>query len=235
MRITGKIYIMILVACLGMAGCHETTVGYLRTEHANYGVDSLHVGVESIYNRIAEMEKEYPPLKGWVETNNRVEELIAETSELYEEMENLDGDDPRLDEIWDRLDELNMLIDEGYYELYDYEYEFAEMGIDGKGLEILRDQYMSLFSSIELGLPWTTAMIEGILGTQPISFSIASITAEDGGDADMFRNELVIFGGGRMQLPFECKSPKGTYRVSILVENEGYSSTLENIFTFIID
>ena len=73
-----------------------------------------------------------------------------------------------------------------------------------------------------------------MLGTQPITYSVADVTSVDG-DAELFKSELEIYGGGRMQLPFACKAPKGTYRVAILVENEGYSSLLENVFTFIIE
>ena len=177
-------------------------------------------------------------MKDYVEAEKLIAELEPKIERLYQELEGLDEvqDYDRIDEIYALLDELEPQLDDAYNDSFDAQDVFYDdMGIGYREMEIIRDQYLALFSTIELGLPWTTAMIEGVLGTQPIAYSIAGITAEDGGDAAILEKELVMYGGGRMQLPFDCKAPKGTYHVSILVENEGYSNHLDNIFTFIVD
>ena len=238
MRLASILYGVLLIGCLGMIGCQDVTVGYLRTDHAKYSVDTLHIGVGSVYEKIKDMETGYPPLKDYVEAEQVIAQLEKEMQVLYEELDGLDEvqDFERVDEIYTQLDELQPQLDDAYNKLFDAQDEFYyDMGISYKEMEVIRDQYLALFSTIDLGLPWTTAMIEGILGTQPITYSIAGITAEDGGDAAILKEELVMYGGGRMQLPFDCKAPKGTYHVSILVENEGYSNRLDNVFTFIVD
>ena len=238
MKLASILYLILLIGCLGMAACQDVTVGYLRTDHAKYSVDTLHIGAESVYVKIREMEITYPPLKDYVEAEKLIAELEPKIERLYQELEGLDEvqDYDRIDEIYALLDELEPQLDDAYNDSFDAQDVFYDdMGIGYREMEIIRDQYLALFSTIELGLPWTTAMIEGVLGTQPIAYSIAGITAEDGGDAAILEKELVMYGGGRMQLSFDCKAPKGTYHVSILVENEGYSNHLDNIFTFIVD
>lgn len=243
MRTMKTRYILLVIAIWGFVGCHDVTVGYLRTTYAKYGIDSLHVGVGSLNAQIEEMEIQYPPLKEWREADIRAAELepviddyYREIDDLYAELEELDEefDADRIAEIEERLEEVDGVIAE-YERPWDIPYEMEDEGYcTYDEAEVLYNQYLSYFSTIEQGLPWTTATIEGVLGTEPIQYSIANVTSE-GGDAEVFRNELVIYGGGRMQLPFECKAPSGKYHVSILVENEGYSNLLENVFTFIID
>ena len=140
-----------------------------------------------------------------------------------------------MEEIYTLLDE----IDEWFYNYDDLD------GIYGNGWDVfwnegfdyvdpICDEYIGLISKVEEAIPWSTSTIEGVLGTQPIIYSIADVTSTDG-NANLFKEELVMHGGGRMQLPFACKAPKGTYRVAIIIENEGYSHRLDNVFTFIID
>ncbi len=91
------------------------------------------------------------------------------------------------------------------------------------------------FIRIENKAPWTTSVIQGVLGTQQLHYSIVDVKATNGGDAEIFRNELTIRGAGVMSIPFEFKSPKGEYIVTIKIENESYSHTLEDVYKFIIN
>ena len=249
-----RIYTLLVIAALGFVGCQDVTVGYLRTTYAKYGIDSLHIGVDGVKVKMAEMEEQYWPLEGLGEVlamaykaKPIIQDLESEMDELYEEMDRLEGeefpDEDRMDEISARLDEIESLVNAYYDEEYlidDAKFYLGE-GFQGDGMgysvaeaERICNQYLSYSSTVEQGLPWTTATIEGVLGTEPVQYSIADVTSEDG-NAEIFRRELVIYGGGRMQLPFDCKAPKGKYRVSILIKNEGYSNVLENVFTFVVD
>ena len=243
MKRISKLYWILVIGCFVVSGCQDVTVGYLRVEHAKYGIDTLHIGLGSVNVQIAEMEKEYPPLKEWKEAAKRAAELESviddyymEQGDLEYELEGLDEelDAERIEEIYMRLEEVNTIIDE-YERPWNIPWDMEDEGYcTYDEAMILYSQYLSYFSMIEKKLPWSTARIEGVLGTEPIRYSIAGITSE-GGDVDIFMSELVIYGGGRMQLPFEVKAPKGEYHVSILIENEGYSKLVENAFTFIVD
>lgn len=87
---------------------------------------------------------------------------------------------------------------------------------------------------LELGTPWVTLRMQGVLGTEPIVYSIESVKASDGGNAELFKEELEIIGGGSMYYPIQPKAPAGTYIVSIRLTNEGYSKVLEEAYTFIV-
>lgn len=82
--------------------------------------------------------------------------------------------------------------------------------------------------------PFVTGKIEGVLGTQPIYYSIANVKASNGGNADTFMKELTIRGAGVMQVPLRPQSPAGTYVVSVKISNEGHSAVLEDAYTFIL-
>lgn len=89
-------------------------------------------------------------------------------------------------------------------------------------------------AKIENEAPWVTTKIQGVLGTPPINYRIANVTATEGGDAGLFREELTIRGGGTMLVPLVPRAPQGRYKVSIEIYNEGYTQIKENAFTFII-
>lgn len=83
--------------------------------------------------------------------------------------------------------------------------------------------------------PWVSSNLQGVLGTPPIVYRIVNVNSPDNGDADLFRQELVIRGNGVMLVPLVPKSPKGHYVVSIEISNEDHSQILEDAFTFIIE
>lgn len=82
---------------------------------------------------------------------------------------------------------------------------------------------------------WVSPKIQGVLGTNPLNYELVNVTATEGGDAEAFKQEVVVRGGGIMELPLHTKVPKGHYLVSLRVYNEGYSAELKNAFTFIVE
>ena len=82
--------------------------------------------------------------------------------------------------------------------------------------------------------PWVTTQIQGVIGTAPIQYSLYEVTATDGGDAEIFKKELKVRGGGILEVPFLPESPNGRYTVSLKVEAGEYSAIIEDAFTFVI-
>ena len=118
----------------------------------------------------------------------------------------------------------------GYLDISRAEYSPNEMEIPKyEDLDAIEQ-----WQRLELGTPWVTLRMQGVLGTEPIIYSIESVKASDGGNADLFKGELEIIGGGTMYYPIQPKAPAGTYVVSIRLTNEGYSKVLENAYTFIV-
>lgn len=88
---------------------------------------------------------------------------------------------------------------------------------------------------IASGAEWVSNEISGVLGTSPLEYEIIEVKAKDGGDADLFLEQVRIIGGGRFYFPSkEIKAPNGTYTLSIRVSNPGYSAELKDIFTIVI-
>ena len=87
---------------------------------------------------------------------------------------------------------------------------------------------------IKNNAPWVTQPIQGIEGTAPLIYTIEDVTATEGGDAVMFKQELSIIGNGSFYYPLEHKAPAGKYVVSIRITNEGYSHVLKDVYTFIV-
>ena len=82
---------------------------------------------------------------------------------------------------------------------------------------------------------WVSPKIQGVLGTNPLIYTLENVTATEGGDAEAFRKEVIVRGAGVMELPLYTKVPKGNYLVSVRVSNEGYSAVIEDAFTFIVE
>ena len=84
--------------------------------------------------------------------------------------------------------------------------------------------------------PWVSGVINGVLGTEPMNFELVGVSQLEGDEAaaKVFAEELVVYGNGRMEVPFKPASPKGHYVISLKVSNEGYSALLPEIYTVII-
>lgn len=78
---------------------------------------------------------------------------------------------------------------------------------------------------------WISYPIDGIVGTQPMYMSIASVKEENGGDVQKFLEEVKVRGNGTFDVPFDNQIPEGKYIITLKVENEGYSALLPDIFT----
>lgn len=89
---------------------------------------------------------------------------------------------------------------------------------------------------IKNNAPWVTNIISGVLGTEPLQYSLVSVKALNGTeeDAQTFASELTVRGNGKMEIPLKPLAPQGRYVVTLKVNNEDYSAILEDIFTFII-
>ena len=82
--------------------------------------------------------------------------------------------------------------------------------------------------------PWVSVQVQGVIGTAPIQYSLYEVKATSGGDAEIFKKELKVRGGGILEMPFLPESPNGRYTVSLKVEAEEYSAIIEDAFTFVI-
>ena len=101
-----------------------------------------------------------------------------------------------------------------------------ELGFITDDWNIIRDDNMRK----KVEAPWVTNQSQGVVGTA----SLYDVKASDGGDAEIFKTELKIRGGGIMEVPFVPESPNGRYVISLRVEAEEYTSIIEDAFTFVI-
>ena len=67
-----------------------------------------------------------------------------------------------------------------------------------------------------------------------ISFEFVSVKASEGGDAEVFKKEITVRGGGVMELPLYTELPVGRYVVTLKVSNDGYSELLSDVYTFVV-
>ena len=88
---------------------------------------------------------------------------------------------------------------------------------------------------IEYNAPWVSLQLQGYEGTEPINFSVESVTSDQGeAAAATFMSELTIRGGGALMYPLENNAVPGTYVVSVRLTNDGYSQVVENAMTIIV-
>lgn len=256
-----KIYIFLTLISLSLAGCHEVTVGFMKADHAAYPIDSLHiydtVAIRTEITRLSAMTvNEYDSLVYLKDSLKLYSEAMnKEYSYRYAtEILPLDRllDTLREDSIHhvgeiERLKEKISLKKAVVDAIYD-KYLVAEEHIndimirlstmdpsEGQAEPGVLDRLRELRVRVGKPIPWTTSEIEGVDGTAPIFYTIVGVRAEKGGDAELFRQQLEIKGGGRLVVPYDFKAPAGYYKVTIAITNEGYSRTIENAFTFIVN
>ena len=132
---------------------------------------------------------------------------------MRKEIKNLD------DQIWNLQQQVNQIAE--------------ELGFGSE--KELTNQVDKLKNTIEYEIPWVTSPIEGVLGTEPLVYSIENVKNENAANAELFRKGLSIMGGGRMYVEQNLEAPAGRYVVSIRLENKGQRAILEDAFTFIVD
>lgn len=114
---------------------------------------------------------------------------------------------------------------------------YAISTLDVYHLEGITDSdpiYYDHFERIRNKAPWVSLTMDGVLGTNPIYYEVSDVKASEGGNAEMFRSEVSVEGGGKIVFPFAYKSPKGKYLISIKLRNEGQQRIVNDIFTIII-
>lgn len=256
-----KIVLFLILAGLSLAGCHEVTVGYMKTEHAAYPIDSLQIfDTVEIRNEISRLQSASVSLADSLRF--AMDSLLEESEIVYEQyldrwFKELRPLDVQLDDLLkdsinhvaeivalkEQLQQLEAELDLIYDKserMKDEAYEIkirldqmdpSEDQTDASVLETLKKYRLRVANRIS----WTTSEIEGVDGTAPIFYSISAIRAEKGGNAEIFRSELQIKGNGRMEVPYDFKAPAGVYHISIQIKNEGYTRILEDVFRFIIN
>ncbi|MEQ2978089.1 hypothetical protein AAAX96_15820 [Butyricimonas faecihominis] len=255
------IYLLTLGVVLGLAACEKVEIGYLEAENAGYSIDTLYL--YNIEERLAEyLEcKKTIDESGGPEIYTRLDEIKVRLAEIDEQFYGEDGLQVQLDAIYDAIDggefsgeELEQLQEEQERlenEWYDLQDEMSDLENErwdlNAELDVLAGQVgfnsMSEFTTglaqlenrDKYNIPWVTAPLEGVLGTEPLSYSIARVRNENPESAELFRQALSIMGGGRIHVALDVKAPAGVYVVSIILENEGQHRLLEDIYTFIVE
>ena len=252
-----RLYITILWAAVKFVGCDDIAVGYLHTDEASYSMDTLRVTrFSSLEDNIVELESvfdQYTP---------EIQNLLAEIDQLEEEFIGIEARKNELYEAYKQArsaynnasetdkEYYKELMDKAANEYQSYKDEVAdeaESEIRSKKESIIsmceevglldpytiREQITQLQEQIDKNIPWTTAQIEQVLGTQPLQYSLYSVKSINGQEAaDDFAQYVTVIGVGRMYVDAKVDSPVGYYTVSLKVENEGHSTILSDIFTF---
>ena len=117
------------------------------------------------------------------------------------------------------------------------ETENARYVVDSMTVRRVLDPLKDLDKKLmETGAYWQSTAIQGVLGTAPLTYEFAGVTASEGGDSQLFEQQIVIRGGGRICLPSkDLQVPVGRYRISLRVSNPGYSAELKDVFTIIVE
>ena len=85
---------------------------------------------------------------------------------------------------------------------------------------------------LELGIPFSSAEIQGVQGTSPVVYSIRRVDCGNGAAeaARQFRMAC-----SRIQLAVPHTVPPGRYVFSIEVANEGHRCLVDSVFTVILE
>lgn len=256
------IYLIALGITYLFSACQDITVGYLETEKANYTIDTLHITAnakqelqrlqnveQEFYSNTQELQDEIQSLQAeidalddqWMEEYDTLEEQLWDEVDEVEAAEDWDRYDELMERIMNLSDELDAKYDplkEDFLKEIDTKNEELEnlaidMGIGS--LAILQKQIANYQLKIDYKLPWVSASIEGVLGTQPLLFTVIKIKSDNMEAAEKFMNYIGVFGDGAIYVNIEVDVPPGNYTVSLEIENEGRSRILEDAFTFVVD
>lgn len=171
-------------------------------------------------------------------TGTELEELEAEIARTEVKYEALREEMYEIDITWDIKQELKQFTRDlwkSFGQTEDIDQLAFAMGRLVQVWEVIPNTISKLQNTVTLKIPWSTAPIEGILGTEPMSYGIAGVKNENAENAELFRKALSIMGGGIMHVVVDVEAPAGRYSVSVLVKNEGQHAVLEDVFTFIVE
>lgn len=104
---------------------------------------------------------------------------------------------------------------------------------DTMEIRLVLDEELDAFRIYNVA-PWVSPRMQGMTGTEPMSFEISEVKTTEGGNADLFKHLLTIRGGGRMSFPLVSDITPGKYTVSVKISNEGYTKEVKDVFTFIV-
>ncbi len=254
------LYFIILLGNICLLGCNKPDIGYLYTDTAAFSIDTLRIiRFSNLQKKIRNLENKfnsYPAdILTLLEETDSLEIDYAEKEkiriEMFEEFEKLrkqynnasEAEKPYYQQLLDEYEKKYIY----YKDIVVWEVEKAIQNnksiimdkCDNKNLQdpySIRDEIAQLKTQIDKAVPWTTAQLEQILGTQPLFYSLAEIKTVNGTEAaNDFANHLTILGGGRMYVDSKIDAPEGLYFISLKVENEGHSAILKDIFTFILE
>lgn len=251
------ILIGILSVWLTFTGCESPSIGYLITEDVTYPIDSMVVmSFPRLEQEVLNLEQKKINFDSSEEGKvilKKKEELEAITDIyshkvdsvqdiMYELEYKMYDENPYIsDEEFDRLyslwEEQYEVVDE-FYRLWDeIDAQISEvMAVRKEAIGNIDHDILKIQRQIQDTIPWTSSPIEGVLGTDPIIYSIAEVKGEDHAKANLFSKYLTIIGGGRFVLYWSKNEflPVGRYVVSIQISNEGYSRVINDVFTFIV-
>lgn len=238
-------------------GCHDITVGYLFSDEAVYPVNKMEI--YNIPGKITELQgmldrfnEEAAPLKAEYDRLNAI--LTEKTTELETYNKTIISpieDSLKLASISEsKKQELELRLEQvrPVYEAMRVERDAAEQAawnaqqaVNNKATSIglaspvlVEKQITELNNRKFYGAPWTTSVIQGVLGTEPLMYDVAGVKNEKAENAEKFRKYLTAIGGGRLNVDQDVDVPAGEYIVSVRVSNEGRSKVLEDAFTFIV-
>lgn len=251
---------MIFGSILWLAGCHDVTVGYLFADEAEYSPNEMEI--TNIHERLAELKanlKIFTEKAGPLQ--DEYNRLNAEFLALQAEIDALNGIiNPKLDSINKILDpvkdalkitelkeqletvyypqqeELMPRYDEAQGKVHNAELKLQELA-DELGIEsstITAREITDLENRISYKVPWVTAKMIGIQGTEPLVYEIVEIKNESAENAVAFGNYLKIVGAGQMWVDQDFDVPAGRYVITVKVSNEGRSQVFTDAFTFVV-
>ncbi|MCF8715587.1 hypothetical protein JM658_12195 [Joostella atrarenae] len=91
---------------------------------------------------------------------------------------------------------------------------------------------------IENESPWVSQKISGVLGTEPLSFSIAEVRSEELDEAavEYFSEQVSVQGLGQIVYPLSTDTAPGNYIVSVGIHNTGdYYEVVKDAITITVE
>lgn len=256
-----RLYLILLGSLLLLAGCHDITVGYLYTDEGKYPLNKMEIynipaRIEYLQGKLKEFDKQAGSLQA---EYDRLNEIYLAKQAVFEEYKNtvvapardsidkilvVGKDDQKIAEIEKRLEEVIRPHQKELQEAADaaqVELKAAETAInqlaDRLGMASpveVKKEIAELQERIEFGIPWSTSVIQGVKGTEPLIYEIEEVTGGSAENAALFRKYVSAAGGGRLYVSMDVDVPAGEYKVSVRVSNEGRTTVFPEAFTFVV-
>ncbi len=81
---------------------------------------------------------------------------------------------------------------------------------------------------------WVSPPLQGYKGTAPMFIKLKEVKSPNGGNVEIFMQEVTLRGNGAVVIPFNNNIPLGEYIISLNISNEGYENDLNDIFTVVV-